>query len=205
MRRIAELPSGVIRLYRVDEAGVREPAPCAVAWNSWMDTWGYLACKGLGQGDMGYAINAAYVEYANVANPADAAAIPSFLTSDGRSYFDGLAATPDRDYLRIPLRVTPAIGVAPGFEASFGPGQGNVLTVYGQTAGTVGANGKPFSAAANSKVCGVALVAAPVLADRTRDVLFSRGYYAAPKQQLKAPNGQFGFEYDLTFVIEAAP
>ncbi len=190
---------GICRLYGVDEAsGLWLPELLAEQENAWMYTWGYLACKAIGQRDASYGINCMYIEYANVASPGDPVSIPSFNRQDSRSYYEGLGA--GRDYLRIPLRSTPFIDAAPGYESYFpDPGTGNRLTVSAQSSGTQGTLGRPFSDTVNSKVAGVALVAAPSLSDRTKDVLFSRFYYSTDKQKVKSAGQQFGIQYGLTF------
>ena len=116
-----------------------------------------------------------------------------------------MAGSPRRDYLRVPLRSTPAIDAAPGYEALFGPGDGNRLSVFAQTAGAMGVHGLPFTAAAGSTICGVAVVATPTLADSTRDALFARSYYPVDRQVVKSPNGQIAVSYELTFGPSTPP
>lgn len=189
---------GLCSLYRVDDlTGAWSDQPVAVGENSWMDTWGFLASQCL-SGIAGYALAGMYFEYQNVTNPTDPVSIPSFNLSDDRSYYETLASNPTRDYLRVPLINTPTLGVAPGF--TFPVGQGNQITLYALASGTVGMTGKPFSAAVNSKVCGVAVVAMPVPADRTQDVLFSRFYYSTQNQQLVTIGSQFSAAYQLQFL-----
>jgi hypothetical protein len=60
-------------------------------------------------------------------------------------------------------------------------------------------HGRLFSASANSKVCGVALVAAPVFGDRTQDVIFARTYYDTSQQVIKPPSAQIGIGWDIIF------
>jgi hypothetical protein len=190
---------GLNRLFLVDATGLWTPEPVAVAYNTRQVAAGWLIAACVGLRDPNFAVNCVYLEYANVADPAAPVAAPSFATTDGRAYYDNLASTPDRDYLRVPLSITPTISIVPGQEAYFAAGTGNVVTWFAQSAGTVGANGKPFSSAANSKLYGVALVAAPVLGDRSRDVLLARSYYDAGGQQVKPPGGQFGVQYSQPF------
>jgi hypothetical protein len=189
--------TGVVTLYEVAGNGAWRPR--AVTRNTWLYTWGYMAAQALGLGNAAYKIGAAYLEYENVAAPADPVSIPPFQRQDGLEYYANLAASPVRDFLRLPLIVTPAIGVVPGFEDYFAAGQGNQLTVFVQSAGTAGFFGKTFSDTVNSKVCGIALVAIPIPADQTQDVLFSRAYYQAADQVLKTPSGQVGIQYTLGF------
>lgn len=192
--------SGTVHLHTVDELTGRESIePVAVVANSWMYTWGFITAKCLCQQNASYTLNCVYFEYQNVANPTNVVAIPSFSLKDDRSYFENLASSPDRDYLRVPVRTLSDIDIAAGYEAFFAAGQGNQAWVYAQTEGAVGMTGKPFNDSVNSKIYGVTLVAAPVFADRTQDVLFARSYFTGGQQQVKAPNGQFSIRYPLVF------
>lgn len=191
---------GLNRLFRVNaRTGAWAAEPCAVVENTWQFDYGYIVALALTPGSALPGLNMAYLEYQNVANPADAATVPSFQPQDRLGYYAALAGTPDRDYLRVPMLVTPLLSVRVGDEAFFPAGRGNQLTFSIQSAGTIGANGKPFADTVNSKLCGVALVCAPSIADRTQDLVYARSYYPAAKQQLKTPNGQFGVAYTLTF------
>lgn len=193
------------RLYAVADDGARTPLQDGWTANTWAVTWGYIAARCLGLRDPSFVLSAMYIEYENPASTGDSISIPTFAAEDGLAYYAGLAGSPRRDYLRVPLRSTPALDVAPGYAAYFGPGQGNRLTVLAQTAGALGAHGRPFTAGAGSTVCGIALVAAPVLADSTQDVLFARSYYAADKQVTKPPNGQVSVDYELIFGATTPP
>ena len=75
----------------------------------------------------------------------------------------------------------------------------NVVNFFAQTAGTSGVHGKPFSDTNNSKVFGMALVAAVDELDPTKDIIISRFYLPTTQQQLKAPNTQIGVEWRLQF------
>jgi hypothetical protein len=193
--------AGRHRIYTVDDATGLITPPRDPGWtaNSWNYTWGYLACRALGQRDIRYGIGAVYLEFENVADPEDPVSPPATAREDTIDYYEGLSASADRDFLRIPIAITPSIGVVPGFEAYFAEGQGNRLIVHAQSGGTVGVHGKAFSDVANSKVFGIAVVGMPDRADRTKDILFARSYYAADKQQVKAPTGQIHGVYELDF------
>ncbi len=184
-------------LYSVNPAGLWKPFPLAVVKNSWQLTYGYIVASALS--GRGLRLNCLYLEYENVAAPDDEVTIPGFSEQDDRSYYENLAASLTRDYLRIAIAIPGAIDPAPGQESFFEEGQGNMLTLFGESSGTQGMTGKAFSDVANSKLCGVAVVAAPDLADRTQDILFARSYYPVDKQQLKPSNGGFGVRYSLTF------
>jgi len=166
--------------------------------NTLMTTWGFVACKLFGFGDVDYRISKMYIEYYNVSSPTDTVTVPTYTKNDSRTYYDNLSAP--ADYLRVPLMSNPAIHVASGYESVFTEGvDGNELTFTGMSTGTVGMHGVPFSASANSKVYGIALVAAPAASDKSRDVIVTRGYYPTTKQQLKQASGQIGITWNLKF------
>lgn len=144
----------------------------------------------LGFGDVRYKLAAVYVEYANVASPGDAVVNPSVAKSEGIEYYSALSGVPDRDFLRVPL-----VGAAPSLTAGFLGADENAVSFTALTGGSTGVHGRPFAAASNSKVCGIALVAAPVWADRSQDVVFGRAYFAAPDQLLKPAGGPIAVTY----------
>jgi hypothetical protein len=137
-----------------------------------------------------------YLEFENTSG---AAAIPSVDRADGLTYYSGLASSPSRDFLRVAVRPMPDIIVAKDYEPYLDQYQGNECVFFAQSEGAVGVHGKPFSDAVNSKVVGVALVAAPVSTDYTQDLVFSRSYYSAERQIPKTPYGQVGIVYPFTF------
>lgn len=161
-------------------------------------SWGFIAAKCIGQGDTDYKVNAAYLEYANVAAPGDPVSIPSTARDDDLSYYDSLPA--DRDFLRVSLTGTPAIDIATGFESYFiGGVSGNRVTFVLQSTGTIGVLGTPFSDVNNSKACGIALVATPEVSDRSKDVILARGYFDVGDQPLKAAGSQIGVNWSISF------
>jgi len=170
--------------------------------NTLMTTWGFAAARLFGYGDTSYKISRIYVEYENVASPGDAVAVPTFDVDDGRAYYDNLVAP--QDYLRIPLSGLPDTQIASGFENVFTEDvDGNKLIFAGQTSGTAGENSVAFSDSVNSKVFGLALVAAPDDADKTKDVIVSRGYYPTADQKVKQASGQIGVTWELIFKPQA--
>jgi hypothetical protein len=192
------VPSGWSHAGIVDKrTGVWRPT--AYGENSRLYTSGYVIARCAGFADPAFYIAAAYIEYQNVDDPDDTVAVPAVDPADGLAAYDDLVATPGRDFLRVLLRVRPELSVLPGYEAYFGPGEGNVLTFFVQTAGTAGVLGRPFSHTVNSKVIGVMLVATPTPNDRTKDVPFARLYYTGADQVLKVPNGQISVEYSVPF------
>lgn len=185
-------------IYNVDER-TGNWTPLFEGFNTWLDKAGLIAARAIGLGDSTYKINAMYLEYENVATPSTIVTPPTFATSDDVTYFENLSVSPHKDYLRIPLLPVSALQVIPGFEGSFAAGEGNQLEFFAQSSGTQGVNGKPFSDTVNSRVYGIALVATPVFADRTKDVVFSRAYYTTAQQKVKEPNSQIGVSYVVPF------
>jgi hypothetical protein len=160
--------------------------------------WGFAAAQLL-RGRREYKIGGFYVEYANVALPEDVIQEPAFDRSEGIEYYNDLSGS--RDYLRIPLLGEPELLIAEGYEDHFTEGvDGNQLDMVGQTSGSTGVHGLPFSDSVNSKVYGVALVAIPDSGDRSRDVIIARGYYAAAHQVLKTASAQITVSWSQKFI-----
>lgn len=191
-----ERPTGLTRI-GIIAAGVWTPRSPWVP-NKRMATGGFIEARCVGFRDPAYGVVAAYLEYQNVGSPSDTVSTPTPAFNDTIAYYAGLAGGPS-DFLRLPLQVSPAIGIIPGNEADFAQGQGNQLTFFVQSAGTTGLFGSPFSSAHNSKVYGIALVATPVPGDQTRDILFARAYYAGSDQLVVPANGQVGIQYVVPF------
>lgn len=171
---------------------------CFLVPNQIQYACGFVMAKLLGHGDMAYRGRILYVEFENVDDPEDAVSIPTFTRSEGLEYYDNLVSVPTRDVLRVPLSLQPSISVSPGFSGELLPTQGNRLTVFAQTAGQLaGIHGREFSAASNSKICGCALAAAPVIGDRSQDIIIARTYYPAESQLLKTASSQISITWDL--------
>lgn len=143
-----------------------------------------------------YGISTMYLEYENLADPDDPVTIPSFDRGPGtgQAYYAGLATSPDRDYLRVPI----ISGTLASTDLVNYP-HGNVITVFAQSAGLVGVNGKPFSAAAGSKVYGAAVVAAVADPDPSQDLVFARFYKDSDEQVAKLDTSQIGMSYQIPF------
>jgi hypothetical protein len=205
--KISAATSGVhghITLWKIDEkTGLKIPAGSQK--NQIQYSWGYVAAKQFGRRGQpdrpDYSISALYIEYENQSNPESAVSIATTFDRDlGVPYYNSLADSSNRDFLRIPLTVEPTIGVSSGYEALLpATQQGNKLTFFVQTAGTVGAHGKAFSHTVNSKVYAAALVAAPVFSDRTKDVIFARTVFATENQVTKEASSQIGISWDIAF------
>jgi hypothetical protein len=155
--------------------------------------WASIASRMLAEGSTNYRIAGMYLEFKNVADPDDAVAAPAFTRAGGIGYYNGLASSPNVDYLRVPL----ISAVRSSSDADLFP-DGNVMTYFAQSQGVVGVHGKTFSDSVNSKIYGGALVAIPEKADRTRDLVFSRFYFDADEQQVKLPTSNLGLEWEIT-------
>lgn len=195
---------GHITLWRVDPlTGLQ--TPIGDQPNQIQYTWGFIAANCFGrrrQPDRpDYNISALYVEYENQNDPEEPVSIAaSFLREVGIPYYNDLINSENRDFLRIPLSIEPTIGVSSGYEAYLPvEQQGNKLTFFAQTAGVVGALGRPFSHTVNSKVYAAALVATPVFGDRTKDVVFARTVFTTSNQVTKEASSQIGITWDIAF------
>jgi len=160
-------------------------------------TWGAIAAELFGKGAFSHRINAMYIEFENTGS---AVSIPTFGRDEGLEYYENLQFVASRDFLRISLPQEPTVGIEPGFEDYFTAGtNGNLLTFGAQTAGTEGIHGTAFSNGASSTIFGAALVATPVFADRTQDVIFSRGYLDVADQIIKPVSAQIRIGWGLSF------
>lgn len=170
-------------------------------------SWGYIAAKQLGyrrQADRpDYHISAMYIEYENQGSASAAISVSNPRTTD-ISYYDDLSSSTNRNFLRVPLSLEPALSVSAGYEANLPVNQsGNQLTFFAQTADArvvyAGAN-KAFSAENGSKIYAACLVAAPTFGDRTKDVIFARTIFSEANQITKEPSSQVGITWDIAFL-----
>ncbi len=135
-----------------------------------------------------YIPNMAYIEFVN----ADPAPAISVSRGDGRSYYAGLETSGpplNRDYLRVPLLFSPQT------EASSDDYTANRVRWVIMSSGDAGVGGLEFSSAAASEVYGFALVAAPDLNDRSRDLVFARVYLDTPLPKLATSQIQARWPY----------
>lgn len=154
--------------------------------------WGEIACYLFGDGNANYKINAMYVEFENTAY---VPTTPSYDRVEGVEYYENLSLSATKDFLRVPLIASPSKSLASGYSnINF-----NQLTFIAQTTGTQGIHGKTFSDTVNSKVYGLALVAAPVWNDRTQDLIFARKYYNTVDQVAKQASSQIGVSWTEKF------
>lgn len=197
MQDIINAPKGRVEMFRISEGGI---------WTSLFKTtntllydWGFIAAKAIGHGDRSYRVNMMYMEFENVVAPGDAVAVPTFTRDEGLSYYNALSGT--QDFLRVPISGLPDITIDSGYEAYFTAGvTGNLLRFIAHTEGIASVLGNAtYGVANNSKIFGAALVAAPVEADRTKDVVFSRTYYPAVNQVLAQASTNLGLFWDIPF------
>ena len=194
---------GRVSLWRIDEAsGARtllHSQPNQIQYS-----WGHIAARQLGfrrqAGRPDYYISAMYLEFENLASPSNTVTVPAFERDLGAAYFDGLLASATQDFLRVPMRLEPTLGIAAGSEDYFTAGvDGNQLTFFVQTSGVAGVHGKTFSHTVNSKIYAATLVAAPVFSDRTQDVVFARTTFSGANQVTKEASSQIGITWDIAF------
>ena len=194
MQDILSPPKGRLQLFNVASDALWTPAS-EVTLNTVLYEWGFIAAKTIGQGDPAYRVNMMYIEYENTSGSITA---PTIDRAEGLTYYSGLSG--NKDYLRVPLIGQPTISIEAGFESYFmADVTGNLLTFFAQSTGTTGVLSNAFSNAANSKIYGAALVAAPVAADSTKDIVFSRAYFASSDQTVKQASSQVGITWELPF------
>lgn len=139
-------------------------------------------------GKVDYAVATMYMEFKNGGGPVT---IPAFGRDGGIMYYSGLSGSLDRDFLRVPITINPTISSSD--EVNY---DGNQVTFFAISEGSVGRHGKPFSQGDGSVVYGAALVATPEPLDPTLDVVFSRVYSGIGEVEK-----QTGFEVGITWTI----
>jgi hypothetical protein len=154
--------------------------------------WAAIVGNLLTTGNPNYKIGGMFLEFENVASEGDPVSIPSFDRSGGIAYYDSLSLSATRDYLRVPL----ISGTLESIDEVNFP-DGNLMTFFAQSQGTVGVHGKEFSDTAISKVFGGALVAMPDINDSTQDKVFSRFYVETSDQQVKLATSQIGLTWEI--------
>ena len=188
---IGEYATGRVRARRVYNRGHSYPSTNWVR-NLILFGWAGSVGKLLTQGTTNFKIGGMYLEYENVAAPVDPVSVPVFDRTGGLSYFEGLAVSATRDYLRVPLTAATLTST----DTTKFP-DGNLMTFFAQSQGVVGVHGKAFSDSVNSKVYGGGLVTFVDEADRSRDIVFSRFYFPVAQQQVKLPTSQIGLEWEI--------
>lgn len=138
-------------------------------------------------------IGAMYIEFEN--NAGASVTVPSPTRDEGLLYYAGLSSHATRDYLRVPILATSSIN-----DNNTSYDFANRAVFFAHTAGTTGAHGKAFSAVQQSRIYGAALVVTPDYTDAAQDIIFMRGYYDNPSEQLiKASAAQVGIKVEVPF------
>jgi hypothetical protein len=132
-------------------------------------------------------LDTAYIEFIN-GEPQEPPEVNAQVTAD---YYALLNASLNRDYLRVPV-LHHSILISEDSDAP-------KLRVIVVTDGNEGIHGKPFSAAAGSRLYGIALAASQT--NNREDILFSQHYYQIDEQIEKPENG--GIMATLEFALSA--
>ena len=191
---------GVARVWLADP-GAAQSLLLATAENTWMYEWAHCGVMLCATGNPAYALSTLYVEFENLTSPSATSTPPTVTRDQGLSYYLGLASSGTRDFLRIALAYPPT----PSRDASYAgtaylrPNLYNRLTLAAFALAGTGVNLKSFSAAANSKIVGVAAVATPVPTDPTSDIVFARAYFTGTQQVLAPTTGSLVVTYSPTF------
>lgn len=197
---------GHVSVWRVDEkTGLKLPLFSQA--NQIQYGWGFIAAKQLGyrrQPDrLDYHISAMYIEYENL-DPELPISTPSFSRNVDITYYNSLVNSQTRNFIRVPLSIEPALSVSTGYDANLPVDQaGNQLTFFAQTSEArvvYAGEERQFSSSTNSRVYAAALVAAPVLSDRAKDVVFARTVFSAGNQVTKEASSQIGITWDVAFL-----
>lgn len=160
-------------------------------------TWGWIAAKCIATGDTAYKVAGGYLEFENN-QTAGAVTVPSYTREDELSYYNAL--TGDKDFLRLALDGTPTLDQHPDYVSLLPTGSVNRATFsLTGVGGSTGIRGKTFSNANQSVAYGVALVATPLLSDRTQDVILSRGYFDLADQVEVPTGGQVEVDWLVAF------
>lgn len=159
--------------------------------NTVLYQWTEIASKLLANGTSSYRISGMYLEFENVASPGTAVTVPTFDRTRTVDYYNDLAGSSTRDYLRVSLTGVQTLSEGDGLT-------NNKLLFFARSSGTSGVHGKPFSDANNSVIFGASLAAFPDNNDATQDLLFSSFYFSVAEQQPKLATSQVGVEWELT-------
>lgn len=159
--------------------------------NTVLYQWATVTAKLLTAGQANYRIAGMYLEFENVASPGDTVSVPTFDRTRTVEYYDNLADSATKDYLRVPLTASQILSNGVGLDQ-------NQMVFFARSSGILGVHGKPFSDAANSVIFGASLVAFVDNNDATQDLLFSSFYFDVADQQPKLATSQVGIEWELT-------
>lgn len=155
--------------------------------------WGALVGQLLTKGETKYRIAGMYLEFENVGSPGDPVSAPTLTRTRTVDYYNSLAGSGARDYLRVPMTATT-------FDSSNAVTfpKGNRPTFFARSQGLQGVHGKTFSDSVNSVIFGASLVAYVDDTDATQDLIFSSIYFDTDEQQPKLATSQVGIEWELT-------
>lgn len=159
------------------------------AWKSNLQVRTWFAAFGplLLAGDVRYVASHMLFEYVNTGGSVTP---PSFDEVDDIDYYLGITSDVNRDYLRVPILTT-------GYgKTDIDLAYNDILKFHSRSSGTAGVNARAFTAGAGSRVIGGGLVAAPVPADRTQDILIARWYAGSPKT--KVDGSEISLDWELT-------
>jgi len=156
-----------------------------------VNEWATIVAKLLTAGDARYRIAGMYLEFENVANPGDPVAVDPLTRQRNVDYYNALAGSSDRDYLRVSLTANQLLSEGEGL-------RDNQILFFARSQGLQGVHGKPFSAADRSVVFGASLVAFVDATDATRDLICSSFYFDIGSQVPKLSTSQIGLEWELT-------
>lgn len=139
-----------------------------------------------------YKIGGMYMTYEN--NGGAAVSVPTVARADGIDYYNSLSGHATRDYLRVPL-----IAAVTSNSDSDTYSTDNTVTYYAQSTGTTGVHGKPFNDTVDSRIFEVALVAFPVFADATQDLVLARLTFPSAEQIVKILNSQISCAWEQIY------
>lgn len=136
-----------------------------------------------------YAPGTMYMEFST--DPGGSVTPPTFDRGPGSGieYYNGLEASPDRDFLRLALTVNPLVNSSDNALYA-----GNQTTYFAISEGTIGRWGKSF--VNGCAVYGAAIVATPEPTDPSKDVVFSRVYTG-----IETIFKEAGFQIGVTWTI----
>jgi len=194
--QIQKPKKAVFRVYTVQDGLVDSPENRVylTEWNNNLVTYEFAAISAnlLAGTGLNYRIGGMYLEFENVASPGDTVTVPTFDRTRGVSYYNNLAGSADRDYLRVDLS---AATISSTDSTDFP--KGNSVLFSARSAGLTGVHGKTFSDSANSVIYGAALVSFVDGNDATQDLIYSAAYLSAANQQAKLATSQIGVEWEL--------
>ena len=158
--------------------------------NSIMKAWADIVGHLLISANSDYKIKYLYIEFENVTNPNDPIVVPYYgrETSDGAEYYASLSSHGSRDYLRVPVIAGALDNNNPNV---------CVARFFGESVGSQGVHGKPFSASQNSKIFGGAIAAGAIPEDPTRDIVFARNYLPIAEQTVKDDNSPVALQWRI--------